>query len=56
MEKEIKLLIIGDKKRFYHLRHFSTELEKVGIKTKIIHDLDWFKFKKVIGDTNDNYR
>ncbi len=37
----MKLLIIGDKERFYHLESFSRELTELGIITKLIYDLEY---------------
>ena len=36
----MKLLIIGDKKRFLHLEKFANELQKSNIETKIVYDLE----------------
>ena len=36
-----KILIIGNKDRFIHLKQFSIELEKKGNNIKLIHDLDF---------------
>ena len=38
----LKLLIAGDKTRFIHLKKFSLELEKIGIESKLIHDIEFF--------------
>ena len=38
----LKLLIAGDKTRFIHLKKFSLELEKIGIESKLIHDVEFF--------------
>ena len=37
----MKLLIIGDKKRFLHLEKFASELQRSNIETKIIYDLEF---------------
>ena len=37
----MKLLIIGDKKRFLHLEKFASELQKSNIEIKIIYDLEF---------------
>ena len=41
MEKKFKLLVIGNKDRFIHLEKFLSELNKKGIETKLIYDLDY---------------
>ena len=52
---------MGDKIRFIHLKQFITELEKIGIESKLIHDIEFIdKFfemnvKKKI-DRNKNFR
>ena len=38
----MKLLIASDKTRFIHLKKFSLELEKIGIESKLIHDVEFF--------------
>ena len=41
-EKELfRLLIIGKKERFIHLNDFCDELEKKGVKTKLIDDMQF---------------
>ena len=40
-EKKFKLLIVGNKNRFLHLKQFMVELEKIDIQTKLIYDLDY---------------
>ena len=40
-EKKFKLLIVGNKNRFFHLKQFMEELEKIDIQTKLIYDLDY---------------
>jgi len=40
-EKQFKLLIVGNKNRFFHLKQFMAELEKIDIQTKLIYDLDY---------------
>ena len=37
----MKLLIAGDKTRFYHLEGFTNALEKNGIKCKLIYDIEY---------------
>jgi len=37
----LKLLIAGDKTRFYHLEGFTNALEKNGIKCKLIYDIEY---------------
>ena len=41
LEKKFKLLVIGNKDRFIHLEKFLSELNKKGIETKLIYDLDY---------------
>ena len=36
------------------LGHFGSNRNGMSAETNL--NLDWFKFKKVAGDTNDNYR
>ena len=40
-EKQFKLLIVGNKNRFFHLKQFMEELEKIDIQTKLIYDFDY---------------
>ena len=60
-----RLLIVGDKTsadhRFIHLKQFMTELEKIGIKSKLIYDMEFInKFferninKKIEGNRNQS--
>jgi len=37
----LKLLIAGNKTRFYHLEGFTNALEKNGIKCKLIYDIEY---------------
>ncbi len=39
--KNFKILIVGNKERFIHLENFLLELNKKGVKAKLIHDLDY---------------
>ena len=55
----LRLLIAGDKTRFVHLKQFITELEKIGIESKLIYDVEFIdKFfqmnikKKIEKDRN----
>ena len=55
----LRLLIAGDKTRFVHLKQFITELEKIGIESKLIYDVEFIdKFfqmnikKKIEKDKN----
>ena len=41
LEKKFKLLVIGNKDRFIHLEKFLSELNKKGIETKLVYDLDY---------------
>ena len=41
LEKKFKLLVIGNRDRFIHLEKFLSELNKKGIETKLIYDLDY---------------
>ena len=56
---KLRLLIAGDKTRFIHLKQFTTELKKIGIESKLIHDIEFIdKFfqmnikKKIERDRN----
>ena len=56
---KLRLLIAGDKTRFIHLKQFITELEKIGIESKLIYDVEFIdKFfqmnikKKIEKDRN----
>ena len=56
---KLRLLIAGDKTRFVHLKQFITELEKIGIESKLIYDVEFIdKFfqmnikKKIEKDRN----
>jgi len=44
-----KILIVGNKNRFYHLNQFADQLEKRGILVKLIYDID---FLQKFFDTN----
>ena len=52
---------MGDKIRFIHLKQFVTELEKIGIKSKLIYDIEFIdkflevNFKKKI-ETDRNFK
>jgi len=39
--ENFKILIVGNKERFIHLENFCSELNKKGVKTRLIHDLDY---------------
>ena len=39
--ESFRLLIVGNQERFVHLEQFMNELIKIGIKTKLIYDLDY---------------
>ena len=39
----MKILIIGGKARISHLKHFSDELEKLGMECKVILDMDFLE-------------
>ena len=41
MKKNMRILIIGDKKRFFHLKQFAKQLEKKNLDVEIIYDLDF---------------
>ena len=43
MKPNLKILIVGSKSRLVHLKHFSYELEKIGIESKVIIDLDFLE-------------
>ena len=48
MKEKMRILIIGDKKRFFHLNQFSEQLVKNNFETKIIYDLDFIdKFLEI---------
>jgi len=67
---KLRLLIAGDKTRFIHLKQFITELEKIGIESKLIYDVEFIdkffqmnikkkierdrNFKKILKDTEFN--
>ena len=36
LEESFRLLIVGNQERFVHLEQFVNELNKVGIKTKLV--------------------
>lgn len=38
-----KILIVGNKNRFFHLNQFADELEKRGIHAKLIYDIDFLQ-------------
>jgi len=44
-----KILLVGNKERFYHLKQFADQLEKKGIQVKLIYDVD---FLQKFFDTN----
>lgn len=44
-EKSFKIIIVGNKNRFFHLNQFAEELEKRGIHVKIVHDIDFLQKK-----------
>ena len=59
MKNRLRLLVVGDKTRFIHLKQFIIELEKIGIKCKLIYDIEFIdKFfqmnikKKIERDRN----
>ena len=37
----MRILIIGDKRRFFHLKQFAEQLEKKDLDVEIIYDLDF---------------
>ena len=41
LNKKFKLLVIANKERFIHLEKFLEELNKKGVETKLIYDLDY---------------
>lgn len=48
VKSKYRILIIGNKERFIHLRQFSIELGKKGIEAKLIYDMDFLdKFFEV---------
>lgn len=48
MKNRLRLLIVGDKTRFIHLKQFIRELEKLGIESKLIYDIEFIdKFFQV---------
>ena len=56
---KLRLLVVGDKTRFIHLKQFTAELEKIGIESKLIYDIEFIdKFfqmnikKKIERDRN----
>ena len=45
---KLRLLIAGNKTRFAHLKQFIMELEKIGIESKLIYDIEFIdKFLQV---------
>ena len=40
---QYKILIVGNKNRFYHLNQFADELKKRGIEVKLIYDIDFLQ-------------
>ena len=59
MKNRLRLLVVGDKTRFIHLKQFIIELEKIGIECKLIYDIEFIdKFfqmnikKKIERDRN----
>ena len=45
---KLRLVIAGDKTRFAHLKQFIIELEKIGIESKLIYDIEFIdKFLQV---------
>ena len=57
--KKLRLLVAGDKTRFIHLKQFIAELDKIGIESKLISDVEFIdKFfqmnikKKIEKDKN----
>ena len=45
---KLRLLIVGNKTRFVHLKQFIIELEKIGIESKLIYDIEFIdKFLQV---------
>ena len=51
-EKSFKIIIVGNKNRFFHLNQFAEELEKRGIHVKIVHDIDFLQKKIEIFSSN----
>ena len=41
MKNRLRLLVVGDKTRFIHLKQFIRELEKIGIESKLIYDIEF---------------
>ena len=41
MKNRLRLLVVGDKTRFIHLKQFIIELEKIGIECKLIYDIEF---------------
>ena len=41
MKNRLQLLVVGDKTRFIHLEQFATELERIGIESKLIYDIEF---------------
>ena len=39
--KKLRLLIAGNETRFAHLKQFIIELEKIGIESKLIYDIEF---------------
>ena len=39
----MKILIVGDKSRIIHLKHFSDKLKKFGVECKVITDTDFLE-------------
>ena len=61
MKNSLRLLVVGDKTRFIHLKQFIIELEKIGIECKLIYDIEFIdkflevNFKKKI-ETDRNFK
>ena len=59
--KKLRLLIAGNETRFAHLKQFIIELEKIGIESKLIYDIEFIdkflevNFKKKI-ETDRNFK
>jgi len=41
--KKMKLLVVGNKERFIHLKYFLSKLDNRDFETKLIHDLDYIE-------------
>ena len=39
--KEMKILIGGSSSKIFHLKEFANSLEKIGITTKVVLDVDY---------------